>query len=162
MFDTVGRAIRRIGSAVLIAAAPLAALSVTQAAAQFTGMPTETYPLTPQLVASWAQSYPEVVALTEQLGAQYNVPAGDDPMTAIAGLGMVTAAMGQLNAAVAGHGFTDYAQWANVTMAVVFAYAVVAAPADQQGMLAAMFQVPQGNVDAVAAHRAAVEAVIDQ
>ena len=65
MIDPVRRAVRWIGSAIVLAAVPMAALSATEAAAQappaaIPGMPNmgEAYPLTPELgVESFPAAY---------------------------------------------------------------------------------------------------------
>ncbi len=168
MIDALRRVVRTVGTVVLIAAAPMGVFSISQATAQIPGLPAgmptlggEPYPLTSDLVLAWAQSYPSVIELTDQLDAQYNVGGADDPMAAMAGLGAVAAAMSQLNAAVATYGFTDITQWTNVMLAVTFSYAIVSAPTDQQAMLMGMFAQPQSNLDAVSANLDAVAAVID-
>lgn len=169
MIDPVRRSLRWIGSAIVLAAAPLAAFSATEAAAQvpgmaMPGMPDMTgaaYPLTSELVANWAQSYPAILAASEAIGEQNNVPKGDDPVAALMAYAAVTGAMGQLNSLVAEHGFTDYGQWLGVTLSVIFSYAILEAPAEQKAMLLGMFGQTQENLDAVAANIDAVRTVTD-
>jgi hypothetical protein len=167
MIDPVRRSLRWIGSALVLATAPLAALSATEAAAQVPGMAMPgmpemaAYPLTSDLVANWAASYPAILAATEVIGQQNNVPTGDDPVAALMAYAAITGAMDQLNSLVSEHGFTDYQQWLGVTLSVIFSFAILEAPADQQPMLLGMFGQPQENLDAVAANIDAVRTVTD-
>src|SRR5690606_9867261 len=99
-------------SAALVAA--LAALPVTQATAQIPTIPMPTMPtgqsavLTSEIVVAWTQSYPQIIALTQQVEAQYGAIEGN--------VAAATAALTQLNAGVAAYGFASYAEWASVSI----------------------------------------------
>ncbi len=157
MIDRVQRLVRCAASAALIAAAPLGAFFPAEAMAQappMPGIPTmgEAYPLTSDLVVAFVNSYPAVMAASETLAQQYNVPEGEEPMAALAAFAMVTGALGELNAIVTEHGFEDYGQWVNVMFSVMFSYAVLEAPPEQQPMMLGMFGQTQENLDAVNAN----------
>jgi len=168
MFDPVKRSLRAVAFAFAIAALPAAALSVSEASAQVPGMAIpgmpdmgEAYPLTPELVAAWAESYPAVFELSETLAAQYDVPAGETPAAGLAAYATVAGAMAQMNDVVTGYGFEDYGQWISVMLSVIFSYTILEAPADQRVMLLGMFGQTQENIDAVSANLEAVAAVVE-
>jgi hypothetical protein len=157
MIDRVKRIVRWTASAVLIAAAPMGALLPAEAAAQapvMPGVPTmgEAYPLTSDLVVAFVNSYPAVMAASETLAQQYNVPEGEEPMAAMAAFAMVTGAVAELNGIVGEYGFEDYGQWISVMFSVMFSYSILEAPPEQQPMLLGMFGQTQENVDAVNAN----------
>lgn len=160
MLKTSFRTLRAVGAALLIAALPVAGLSATPAAAQVPGMPSmgDPYPLTPELVMGFIESYPDVVAYTETL-EDVDLPEGEDAMAALAGIGMASNVLGQLNAIVTPFGFEDYAQWSNVAMSVAMAYGVLAAPPEARAMMAGFTS--QENIDAVSAHEDEVAAFFD-
>lgn len=160
--------LRAVAAAILIGALPVGTLSVTGAVAQvppgaMPGMPTmgEPYPVTPEQVLAWVESYPALLILGQTLEDEFDVPAGEDPMAGFAALAAVTGAMAQLNAAVQDYGFADFEEWTNVMFAVVFAYSVLEAPAEQQAMLMGMFGVTEDNIAAVQVHQDAVRNLVD-
>lgn len=167
MIDAVRRKARQLAAATLIAAMPLAAVTLTGANAQVPAIPAmptlgEAYPLTPELVAAWVQSYPEVYAASQQLADRYDVPDADTPAAALAAYAMVTGAMAELNAIVGQYGFDDYGQWVSVMLSVVTAYALVSEdiPANMMAMMMTQFGQTQENIDAVTANLEAVAAVV--
>lgn len=165
MIKTTFRTVRAAGLALAIAALSITGLTTAPATAQdaMPGMPNmgDPYPLTADLVIAWVESYPDVVALSESLEDEFDVPEGEDPMAGLAALGMATEAMNQLNGAVTPYGFTDFQQWTDVMFSVVFSYSILEAPAEQRDMLLGMFNQPQANLDAVEVHMDAVAALVD-
>ena len=170
MIDPVRRAVRWIGSAIVLAAVPMAAFSATEAAAQappaaIPGMPNmgEAYPLTPELVAAWVESFPAVYTLSQNLAEEFNVPEGETPAAGLAAYATVTGAMGQMTGAVSEYGFTDYGQWINVMFSVLTAYALASEdiPPEAAAMMLATFGQTRENIDAVAANLDAVAALVD-
>ena len=164
MIDSLKKSLRGAGAAMLLAVLPVGAMSVAPAVAQMPGVPTmgEPYPLTNELVLAWVESYPAVAALGETLEERYDIPEGEDAMAGLAALGAVNAAMAELNGVVTQYGFTDFSQWTNVMLSVIFSYSILEAPAEQQAMLMGMFQQPQGNLDAVNANIDAVRTLVDE
>jgi hypothetical protein len=157
MIDRVKQLVRWAASAAFLAVAPIGAIWSAEVLAQapaMPGMPTmgEAYPLTSDLVVAFVNSYPAVLEASEALAQQYDVPAGEEPMAAMAAFAMVTGAVGQLNGIVAEHGFEDYGQWISVMFSVMFSYSILEAPADQQPMLLGMLGQTQENLDAVNAN----------
>jgi hypothetical protein len=171
MIDALKRWGRRAGAAALIAALPLTALTMSEAAAQapaapagVPGMPAmgDAYPLTPDLVAAWVESYPAVYEASQQLADQYDVPAGDTPAAGLAAYATVAGALAQLNDIVGQYGFSDYGEWVNVMLSVITAYAIVSQdiPANAAAMMLATFGQTQDNLDAVTANLDAVANVV--
>lgn len=75
------------------------------------------------MVESFIASYPAVKEAAATIGAKYGLSTdGDATSTWGAWMG-ATGAWGELNGIVAEHGFTDFAQWLQVTMSVAKAYA---------------------------------------
>lgn len=166
MFDTTKRKLRMIGSALLIATIPVSGLAVAPAMAQAPAMPgmpdmSEPYPLTSDLVLAWVESYPEIVALTESLSEQYEIPEGEDAMGAIAAMGAVEAVMDQLNGAVGDYGFESWEQWTEVMFAVVYSYSILQAPAEQRAMMLGIFNQPEENLAVVEANMQAVADLVE-
>ncbi len=165
MIETVKRAVRALASGVVIAVLPIGGMAVAPAVAQdaIPGMPDmgDSYPLTPDLVIAWVESYPAVQELAESLSDEFDVPEGDDPMAGLAALGAAQGAMSRLNGVVGDYGFDDFSQWTNVMFSVVFSYSILEAPAEQRPMLIGMFNQTQENIDAVAEHQDAVGDLID-
>ena len=162
MINSVKRLLRGLGSALVIVILPVGALSVAPAAAQeaVPGIP-EAYPLTPELVAAWVESYRHVEEVGTAPDVQFGIAEGADPMAGLAALGVATEAMAQLNTAVAQYGFDDFQQWTNVMFSVVFAYAILDVPAEQRAMMLQMFQQTQENLDAVGANIDAVRNLVE-
>ena len=164
MTISISRSLRSLGAAVLIAAAPiaLAPASAQAPAGAIPGLPTmgDVYDLTPELVLAWVESYPSLLAYGETLEG-VDVPEGDDPMAAFAAYGAVLEYKAELDANVAQYGFDSFEQWTNVMFSVIFAYAILDAPVDQQPALMGMFQQTQENLNAVSVHREAVQNLLD-
>jgi hypothetical protein len=164
MTKSIGRALRVLGAAILIAGGPITlAPAIAQApAGALPGIPTigEAYDLTPELVLAWAESYPAMLAYRDTLEG-VDLPEGNDPMAAFAAYGAVLEYRAELDATVGKYGFTDFEQWTNVMFSVIFAYSILDAPADQQALLMGMFQQTQANLDAVSANYDLVQNLVD-
>ena len=171
MTISIGRSLRSVGAAILIAALPFGALTPAMAqvpampAGAMPGMPTlgggEAYPLTQELIEAWVESYPTVVEASDAMEEQYNLPEGEDPAAAMAALAMVTGAMGQLNDVVGAFGFDSFQQWIDVMFAVIYSYAVLQAPPEAQAMMAGMFPTTPENLALVEANAELVGNLVD-
>jgi hypothetical protein len=75
------------------------------------------------MVESFIASYPAVKEAAETIGAKYGLSTDGDATSAWGAWMGATGAWGELNGIVAEHGFTDFAQWLQVTMSVAKAYA---------------------------------------
>ena len=169
MTSSLRRKLRGFGTAIAIAVLPIGAFSILPAAAQvpagIPGIPNmgEAYPLTPELVAGWVESFPSVYALSEELADRFDVPEGETPAGGLAAYANVAGAAAEMNAAVVQYGFEDYGQWINVMFSVITAYALVSEglPPEAAAMMLTAFGQTQENLDAVADQLEAVAGIVD-
>ncbi len=131
--------------------------------------------LTEPLVLGFIAGYPTISAGQESIRLRYNIPTANDPATAVAAMTAAAAAMAELNALVVPFGFTDFGQYSQVLISIYFAWAFAdptMTPADRaqmaQGLAMARAmgipmppEPPPENIALVAAHYAALDAVID-
>ena len=84
---------------------------------------TDDIALTAEMVENFAASYVSVRAKADELGAKYDVPEGDTATSAWQAWMGVGGAKAELDAAVAGHGFSDFGTWLQAFSSVARAYA---------------------------------------
>ncbi len=186
MTGRFGRLVRGAGIAVALASVSMVLLTAPARAQLPPGMtipgmpPGPTAPavpaimLTNELVVSFIAGYPTIVPGMEAIRGRYNIPQANDPATAMAAMVAATAAAAELNALVAPFGFTDFGHYSQVFSAIFFAWAfadpeMTAADRAQMAQGMAMLQAmglpmaipPQENIDIVAAHYVALDAIID-
>lgn len=175
---------RRVLGALLLLAG-LAFAGPEQAAAQMG----QDYELTEEKVEALIASFPAVMELGESLRQRYDIPGGADAASWAAFMAYGNA-MGELDDAVTAYGFNGFADWVEALAAAGIAMAFSGetdmdaalteaiaeikrterlSDAQKQMMIdqiqgqmqsVAGVRPPQGNIDAVAAHRRELDAVL--
>lgn len=99
-----------------------ALVGIPQASAQ---VQAQQVALTPKIVESVIDSYPKVLALSEELSAKYGVEdsGSDDPGASLGGFMAYQDAMNQLNGLVGQYGFSDLMTYAMTMSSVAQAFA---------------------------------------
>jgi hypothetical protein len=78
--------------------------------------------LTPAVIQTFIRTYPVIRPQIDAIGRKYNVSSNrSGPDGGLGAYLTATAAYGEMNAAVAPHGYPDFRAWLNTTMTIIFA-----------------------------------------
>jgi len=108
----------------LASAVPMAGLGAAMAASNAAAtVQAEQIPLTGDAVAGFVKSYPDLKVHLTALGKKYNIKSkAKDLATGLSAWVTASEAYGELNAAVAPYGFSDFQTWLKTAISVATAY----------------------------------------